>query len=192
MLVIIGERSLDVRAVPGAACHSHAGLKQTAPGPGLIARKGTAMNERRWWFWGLTASGLLQCGVAIAHFGLQYEWRGVDGGSLPVQLRWALFALNFSWSMLVLGVGVLMCLAGRLHPHVAFVRAAVIAVGLFWTIHGIYMVVMPMPVPARLAWTQGPIVAFPVIVVALQWLPIVATRLSAQGDPRLTAPVDGP
>jgi hypothetical protein len=114
--------------------------------------------------------------VALAHFGLQYEWRGVDGGSLPAQLRWALFALNFSWSTVVLAVGILMVYAARLNTNTPFLRATIFSVGLFWTIHGIYMVVMPMPVPARLAWIQGPIVAFPMMVVLLQWLPLVVAR----------------
>ena len=63
------------------------------------------MKASKAWTWALTAAGLLQIGMALAHFGLQYEWRGVDGGSFPPQLRWALFALNFSWSTLVLLLG---------------------------------------------------------------------------------------
>ena len=119
------------------------------------------MNASRSWTWALTAAGVLQIGMAIAHFGLQYEWRGVDGGSFPAQLRWALFALNFSWSTLVLLVGGLTVYAGRLDPRAASVRVLVLIVAVFWTVHGIYMVVEPMPVPPRLAWIQGPIVAFP-------------------------------
>jgi len=30
------------------------------------------------WTSALTAAGILQIGIAVAHFGLQYEWRGVD------------------------------------------------------------------------------------------------------------------
>jgi len=128
----------------------------------------------------------MQIGIALAHFGLQYEWRGVDGGSLPAQLRWALFALNFSWSTVVLAVGILMVYAARLNTNTPFLRATIFSVGLFWTMHGIYMVVMPMPVPARLAWIQGPIVAFPIMVVLLQWLPLVLTRHQSE-PPRMSA-----
>jgi hypothetical protein len=140
------------------------------------------MTQRQVWFVCLLTAGLLQCGIAFAHFGLQYEWRGVDGGSLPAQLRWALFALNFSWSVVVLVIGVLMLYAARLNSNAPFVRATVFSIGLFWTIHAIYMVVMPMPVPARLAWIQGPIVAFPITVVLLQWLPWVATRNQSESQ----------
>ena len=137
------------------------------------------MNANRSWKWTLTAAGLLQIGMAIAHFGLQYEWRGVDGGSLPAQLRWALFALNFSWSTLVLLVGGLTIYAGRLDPRAASVGALVRIVGVFWTVHGIYMVVEPMPVPPRLAWIQGPIVAFPASLILLHGIALLSTSRRA-------------
>jgi len=145
------------------------------------------MNASRSWTWALAAAGVLQIGMAIAHFGLQYEWRGVDGGSLPAQLRWALFALNFSWSTLVLLVGGLTVYAGRLDPRAASVRVLVLIVAVFWTVHGIYMVVEPMPVPPRLAWIQGPIVAFPATLILLQGVALVSTRRSASAAVTSTA-----
>jgi hypothetical protein len=141
------------------------------------------MKANKGWTWALTAAGLLQIGMAIAHFGLQYEWRGVDGGSLPPQLRWALFALNFSWSTLVLLVGGLTVYGGRLDPRGASVRALVLIVAVFWTVHGIYMVVEPMPVPPRLAWIQGPIVAFPATLVLLHAAALLATKRTAVNHP---------
>ena len=140
------------------------------------------MRLNKAWTWTLAAAGLLQIGMAIAHFGLQYEWRGVDGGSLPPQLRWALFALNFSWSTLVLLVGGLTIYAGRLDPSSASVRAVVVIVAVFWTVHGIYMVAEPMPVPPRLAWIQGPIVAFPATLILLHGLALLSTRRTAVAD----------
>jgi hypothetical protein len=145
------------------------------------------MNASRSWTWALTAAGVLEIGMAIAHFGLQYEWRGVDGGSFPAQLRWALFALNFSWSTLVLLVGGLTVYAGRLDPRAASVRVLVLIVAVFWTVHGIYMVVEPMPVPPRLAWIQGPIVAFPAMLILLQGVALVSTRRSASAALTSTA-----
>jgi hypothetical protein len=138
------------------------------------------MKSSRLWAWTLTAAGLLQIGMAIAHFGLQYEWRGVDGGSLPPQLLWALFALNFSWSTLVLLVGGLTLYAGRLDPTAPSVRTLVAIVAVFWTVHGIYMVVEPMPVPPRLAWIQGPIVAFPATLILLHGVALRSTRRVAR------------
>jgi hypothetical protein len=136
------------------------------------------MKSSRSWTLTLMAAGVLQIGMAVAHFGLQYEWRGVDGGSFPAQLRWALFALNFSWSTLVLLVGGLTIYSGRLDPRAASVRALVLIVAVFWTIHGIYMVVEPMPVPPRLAWIQAPIVTFPAMLVLLHGLALFSTKRS--------------
>ena len=101
---------------------------------------------------------------------------GVDGGSFPPQLRWALFALNFSWSTLVLFVGGLTIYAARLDPKAALVRALVVIVGVFWTIHGLYMVVEPMPVPSRLAWIQAPIVTFPATLIVLHGIALLSTK----------------
>src|SRR5262245_51593067 len=137
------------------------------------------MNASRSWTWTLTAAGVLQIGMAIAHFGLQYEWRGVDGGSLPAQLRWALFALNFSWSTLVLLLGGLVIYAGRRDPNAASVRVLVLVVGVFWAVHGIYMVAEPMPVPPRLAWIQAPIVAFPATLILLLGVALLSTKRRA-------------
>lgn len=143
--------------------------------------------QTRLWTWPLTASGLLQCGMMAAHIGLQYEWRGVDPGGFPPQLVWALFALNFSWTFLMGGVGALMIYTARLHPHAALVRATVLVGAIFWTVHGLYMVLEPIPLPARLAWLQGPIVTFPITLVVLQGIALFATRV--RGSERAAAVV---
>jgi hypothetical protein len=98
---------------------------------------------------------------------------------------WALFALNFSWSTLVLLVGGLTIYAGRLDPRAASGRALVVIVAVFWTVHGVYMVVEPMPVPPGLAWIQGPIVAFPATLVVLLGLALLSTRHLVRLRPRL-------
>ncbi len=136
------------------------------------------MKPPKAWSWPLRLAGLLLVGMSLAHFGLQYEWRGVDAGNLPAQLRWALFALNFSWSTLVLLLGGLTIHAARLDPRAALVRALIVIMSVFWTVHGIYIVVVPMPVPARLAWIQAPIVAFPVMLILLHGIALLSTRRS--------------
>lgn len=65
------------------------------------------MRNQRLWLIFLATAGILECGMALAHFGLQYEWAGFDFGDLPAQLAWALLALNFSWGVLLLAIGVL-------------------------------------------------------------------------------------
>lgn len=134
------------------------------------------MTTSKVWKSALTAAGILQIGMAVAHFCLQFEWRGVDGGSLPAQLRWALFALNFSWSTLVLLIGGLTIYVGRRDSHAAMVRTLVLIIGVFWAIHGVYMVVEPMPVPQRLAWIQGPIVAFPATLILVLAVALLSTK----------------
>ena len=144
------------------------------------------MRASKAWTWTLTAAGLLQIGMAIAHFGLPtiFEWSSVRGGLLPPITLWALLALNFSWSTLVLLVGGLTIYAARLHPTTELVRTLVLIVAVFWTTHGVYMVVEPMPVPQRLAWIQGPIVAFPATLIVLLGIALLSTK-------RISRPVAG-
>jgi hypothetical protein len=136
------------------------------------------MNASRSWVWTLTPAGLLQIGMAIAHFALPtiFDWSSVSNGSLPPITLWALFALNFSWSMLVLLVGGLIIYAGRSDPKAASVRTLVLIVGVFWTVHGLYIVVEPMPVPPRLEWIQGPIVGVPATLILLHGVALLSTR----------------
>lgn len=74
------------------------------------------MRNERLWRVSLTLAGIMECGMALAHFGLQYEWSTFDFGDLPAQLAWALLALNFSWSILVLGIGGLGIYAAIIGP----------------------------------------------------------------------------
>jgi len=138
------------------------------------------MKSSRSWTWTLTAAGLLQIGLAIAHYGLptMFDWSsGITGGVAP-QLRWVLFLFNFSWSTVILGVGALMLYAARLNTTVPFARRFVLMAMLFWIAHGSYMVAEPMPLPGRLAWLQAPLLAFPVTLVALLGASLFTTRQS--------------
>jgi hypothetical protein len=38
----------------------------------------------------LITAGIMECGMALAHFGLQYEWAGFDFDDLPAQLSCSL------------------------------------------------------------------------------------------------------
>jgi hypothetical protein len=73
------------------------------------------MRGTKAWTWALTAAGLLQIGLALAHFSLPtvFEWSSVGSGRLPSITLWALLALNYSWSTLVLLVGSLAVYAAR-------------------------------------------------------------------------------
>ena len=52
--------------------------------------------------------------MVLAHFELQYDWTGFDFGPLPRQLAWALLALNFSWTVLLLAIVRLVLYAARI------------------------------------------------------------------------------
>jgi hypothetical protein len=142
------------------------------------------MRGTKAWTWALTAAGLLQIGLALAHFSLPtvFEWSSVGSGRLPSITLWALLALNYSWSTLVLLVGSLAVYAARLNPNTQFVRAAVLIIAVFWTIHGLYMVIEPMPVPPRLAWIQGPIVAFPATLILLHAVALAVNEGGSQSQ----------
>src|SRR5437868_9342564 len=106
------------------------------------------MRKASMWFISLLVAGILECGMAVAHFGLQWEWSAVrDFGSLPPQLVWALFALNFSWGVLLLAVGGLVLYASMLESRDSFVRHSMFVIGAFWALHGAYVALLPMPLP---------------------------------------------
>ena len=153
------------------------------------------MPSKRLWFVLLTAAGILEGGMALAHFGLQYEWSLLrDFGNLPAQLAWALFALNFSWGVLLLAISRLVLYAATLGPDAdAFVRRFVFLVGLFWLIHGVYVLAVPMPLPPRLQWIRFPMAAFPVTIIALHWMPLFLYRPTSKSfGPSVLVPAAHP
>ena len=91
------------------------------------------MPTTRLWFGLLVTAAVLQGGMALAHFGLQYEWSLLrDFGTLPPQLAWALFALNFSWGVLLLAISGLVLYAAKIGPRGGtFVPRFVFLIGLF-------------------------------------------------------------
>src|SRR5688572_13378211 len=115
----------------------------------------------------LLLAGLHDCGLAAYHFFLPYhmQWdRALD--SIPDSLRWALYALNFSWSLLVLLAGALVIYASTLGPAQGkFVKVTIFTIGLFWAIHGLYTWLNPLPLPPALLWLRIVLGLFPVIVV---------------------------
>jgi hypothetical protein len=109
------------------------------------------MRSSPWWSIPVGIAGVLDLAMAIAHFGLQWEWHQVtDFGNLPPQLQWALFALNFSWGVLLLGVGALVLSAAVRGSADAMARRLVLVVGAFWAVRGMYVALVPMPLPSQL------------------------------------------
>ena len=138
------------------------------------------MRNQRLWRILLGIAGVLEFGMVLAHFWLQDQWTGFDFGSLPAQLAWALLALNFSWTVLLLAVSGLVIHAARVGPTNPFARRFVFAVGLFWAIHGAYVWLVPMPLPQRLSWLTFVLAAFPLPslrFIGFHWSPVVLHRL---------------
>ena len=140
------------------------------------------MPSQRLWLVFLTMAAVLEGGMALAHFGLQYEWNLLgDFGNLPAHLTWTLFALNFSWGVLLLVISGLVLYAAKLGPAAGpFVRRFVFMVGLFWLVHGTYVWALPMPLPPSLLWIRFPMAVFPLTIIALHWVPLFVSRSAAQ------------
>jgi len=140
----------------------------------------------RLWSVCLSLGGIIGGGMGLYHFMLPYHmgWRGGLVG-VADSLVWALFALNFSWSLLVLLSGILVLYAARLGPAAGtFARRTVFTVGLFWAIHGAYTCLNPLPLPPSLSWLRYMLGVFPLVVVTLHWLPLFATRAQSRpGEP---------
>lgn len=122
----------------------------------------------------LGIAGVLECSMGLYHSVLPFQmgWRSALGG-VPDSIVWALFALNFSWSLAIFLAGCFVIYAARLGPDAGTaVRRCVFGVGLFWLIHGAYTWLNPMPLPRSLAWLVYALDAFPVLMVALHWLPL--------------------
>lgn len=132
--------------------------------------------------------------MALYHFILPFhmQWqRGLVG--VPESLTWALFALNFSWSVIVFLTGCLVLYAATLTPPAhKFVRVTLVTVGLFWLIHGIYTWIHPLPLPGAFRWLAGVLMAFPIVTAVLHWLPLAVYRKDPLQPPsRTTANVTG-
>ena len=131
----------------------------------------------RLWTVSLGSAGILDCSMAGYHFILPMHmgW-GTHLHETPTSIAWALYALNFSWSLLLLLTGLLVLNVARLGPGAGrFARRFVFVVGLFWLIHGVYTWLHPFPMPASLAALKIGLALFPVLTVALHWGPLLAS-----------------
>ena len=134
--------------------------------------------SRRLWSVSLGVAGFVDCSLALYHLILPYHmaWRsGLVG--VPDSLSWALFGLNFSWSVLLFLTGCLIFHAAWLPlPVDKFVTRTLFTVGLFWMIHGVYTWLNPLPLPGAYQWLAIALAAFPAVAAALHWLPLIVGR----------------
>jgi hypothetical protein len=136
------------------------------------------VKSSRLWSVLLVLAGILSCSIALYHSVMPFHmgWRQGLGG-VPSSIVWALFALNFSWSVLVFLAGSLVIHAATLGPGAGpYARRTVFTVGLFWAIHGAYTWLNPLPLPSSLVWLRYVLGLFPAAVVVLHWLPLALYR----------------
>lgn len=88
--------------------------------------------------------------------------------SAPGILGWALDAINFDFSLLVIVTGAwLWLVSGRLADLPTESRFMFIAIILYWAAHGIYLLVRPFPLPPE--WVSWRLLAqaFPWLIVGM-------------------------
>jgi hypothetical protein len=86
----------------------------------------------------LGAAGFVDCSLALYHSILPYHmsWRQAAAG-MPDSLSWEIFALYFSWSVIVFLEVFLVIYAATLTPAAGrFAKLTVFTVGLFVVLHG--------------------------------------------------------
>ena len=140
-----------------------------------------SFSRSRLWLYGLGFAGINECAMALYHFVLPFQMGWERGlGGVPSSIVWALYALNFSWSLIVLILGVLVLSVAKAGPDAGvFGRRIVLAAGLCWLIHGAYTWIRPLPMPASWIALRAALAAFPLIMVAFHWAPLFATRASS-------------
>ena len=102
---------------------------------------------------------------------LHVQWeKGLK--STPDMLAWALYELNFTWSLLVLICGVLLWRIVKKQQYTEpFAQKFIAGMGLYWLIHAIGLLVMPPPMPESLAGLRSVLLVFPFVVSALHFMP---------------------
>ena len=135
----------------------------------------------RLWPWALGFAGVNEVGMGLYHFVLPFHMGWGDHlGGVPTSITWALYTLNFSWSLLVVLTGLLVLHVARLGPDAGrFARRFVFVVGLFWLVHGASTWIRPFPMPASLAWLWVLLATFPVAMVAAHWAALAGTKKPA-------------
>lgn len=116
--------------------------------------------------------------MAIPHFFLPviFDWSD-KLTEVHAIFPWALGVFNFSWSLMLLLVGLLLLHMARKGPsNTALERLIVGGLGVFWLIHGAYLVFNVAPIPSGLAWLRMVLMPFPFVVGGLHLIPLWITR----------------
>jgi hypothetical protein len=122
----------------------------------------------------LLTAGTLSAAMGLYHFFLpsQFEWaRYVEG--LPPIIRWALFSINSFFSFLLLVAGLLVILVAWQRAHAQPIGLWVIAgSAAFWAFNFAYLLIWPMPLPARLALVGIGLRSYSLVAMLLHAVPL--------------------
>jgi hypothetical protein len=129
----------------------------------------------------LLVGGLLSAAMGAYHFALpyQFDWAGAIKG-IPASVRWALFALNFFFSFLLLTSGLLVLMVARSRRYASPPGAWLVAgAGAFWAVNLSYQLIIPMPLPPSMIVLRIGLLAFAALALLLHAVPLILIR--AQG-----------
>jgi hypothetical protein len=125
---------------------------------------------------GLALAGTLTSGMALYHFWLPYAFHWSDVLTHVPMVRWGLFIINASFSLLLLAGG-LMSIGIAFRPilkHDAG-RWVILAMAGYWLFNAAYQVLIPMPMPNRLAGLKWAFLGYS-LSVALLYLGALVER----------------
>lgn len=101
---------------------------------------------------GLLLAGALSAAMALYHLWLPYAFHWGDVLTSVPMVRWGLFIINASFSLLLLAGSVMSAaIAWRPELKAGAGRWVILAMAGYWLFNAAYQVLVPMPMPARLA-----------------------------------------
>ena len=128
---------------------------------------------------GLAVAGVLTCGMALYHFWLPYAFHWGDALTRVPMVRWGLFIINASFSLLLLAGGVMStAIAWRPELKAGPGRWVIVAMAGYWLFNAAYQVAVPMPMPGALAALKWAFLGFG-LALALLYLGALAGRRPA-------------
>ena len=117
---------------------------------------------------GLAAASLLTAGMALYHFWLPYAFHWGDVLTQVPMVRWGLFIINASFSLLLLAGGVMtLGIAWRPELKQGVGRWVIVAMAGYWVFNAGYQVLIPMPMPRSLTSLRWAFLGFGLSVALL-------------------------
>ena len=114
----------------------------------------------------LLTAGILTAGMGLYHFLLPAQFGWGEELAKDRMLQWALLSINTFFSYLLLTGGALtIAIALRGRPWDPIHAWMLVAMTGFWVLNAVYQMLLPMPLPPRLAGLRWVLLSFAVVVV---------------------------